>query len=119
MRSSRTAAIFFLVSAPILAHATVFATIRGVIHDPQHRPIANAQVSLQAAESTFSLRTVTASNGTFEIDTNPHRSLPSRDIGARVCRPYAAAHCYFLYQPGPAHSACRCQFQRERRRPCR
>ena len=71
MRTSRFAAVLFLIAAPILARATVFATLRGVVHDPQHRPIANAEVTLQASESTFLLHAATASNGTFEITQIP------------------------------------------------
>jgi hypothetical protein len=71
MRSSRLAAVFLVLLSSVFARATVFATIHGVVHDPQHRPIANAQVTIVAAESAFSLRAVTASNGTFEIAQVP------------------------------------------------
>ena len=71
MRSTRSFAILILIAAPILLHATVFATLHGVVHDPQHRPIVNAQVTLKATESAFTLNAVTASNGTFEIPQIP------------------------------------------------
>ena len=52
--SSRfTVALLLVTSLPALA--TVFATVHGVAHDPQHRPIANAKVTLQAADSAFTL----------------------------------------------------------------
>ena len=54
-----------------LAHATVFATIHGVVHDTQHRPIANAQVTLQAAESALSFRASTSSQGEFDLAQVP------------------------------------------------
>ena len=38
------------------AHATVFGELQGIVHDPQHRPIANAQVTIAAAHSGFSQR---------------------------------------------------------------
>ena len=61
--------LFFLLSVP--GHATVFATIHGVVHDAQHRPISNAQVSLLAAQSPYSLTATTAGNGAFEIAQVP------------------------------------------------
>ncbi|WP_348261733.1 TonB-dependent receptor [Telmatobacter sp. DSM 110680] len=71
MRSLRITAVLAFCAVPILAHATVFATVHGIVHDPHHRPIAAAQVSLQAAESTFALHATTAANGTFEIPQIP------------------------------------------------
>ena len=67
MRYSDIVAIPLLIAAPMFAHATVFATLHGVVHDPQHRAVVNAQVTLQASESAFSMHSVTDSNGTFEI----------------------------------------------------
>jgi hypothetical protein len=52
-------------------HATVFATIHGVVHDGQHRPIAGAQIVLQAADSQFILQAVSAANGGFELREAP------------------------------------------------
>ena len=72
MRFSRVSAIILsgLISA-VSAHATVFATIHGVVHDAQHRPIPNARVTIIAAESAFSLSAATGANGTFEIARVP------------------------------------------------
>src|ERR1700730_5560571 len=39
------AALFFLGS---MALGTVFGTVRGIVHDPQHRPVSDAKVILQA-----------------------------------------------------------------------
>jgi hypothetical protein len=41
--------------------------VHGVVHDPQHRPIANATVTLQAANSAFVLNATTDSEGEFEL----------------------------------------------------
>ena len=51
--------------------ATVFATLHGVVHDPEHRPIANAQITLEAAESRFVLHGISAANGEFRIAQVP------------------------------------------------
>jgi hypothetical protein len=60
-----------LLTASLPAFATVFATVHGVVHDPQHRPIANATVTLQAADSAFTLNTTTNSDGAFELPQAP------------------------------------------------
>ena len=64
--------IHFLVAASLLAAslpalATVFAAVHGVVHDPQHRPIAGAKVTLQAADSAFVLHAATNSDGEFAL----------------------------------------------------
>ncbi len=56
-----------LLGAAIPACATVFATVHGVVHDPQHRPIANAKVTLKAADSAFALSAATDSEGAFDL----------------------------------------------------
>jgi hypothetical protein len=60
-----------LLAASIPALATVFAAVHGVVHDPQHRPIAAAEVTLQAANSDFILRAKTGSDGEFELPQAP------------------------------------------------
>ena len=60
-----------LVYASPSAFATVFATLHGVVHDPQHRPIAGAQVTLQAADSAFALHATANSEGAFELAEAP------------------------------------------------
>lgn len=61
----------FLLSASLPALATVFARVSGVVHDSQHRPIAGAEVTLQAADSSFVLRATTGNDGTFEFTLAP------------------------------------------------
>jgi Carboxypeptidase regulatory-like domain/TonB dependent receptor/TonB-dependent Receptor Plug Domain len=53
------------------AFATVFATVHGVIHDSEHRPIAGATVMLKAADSDFVLQATTGANGEFEMEAAP------------------------------------------------
>ncbi len=71
MRRLYSFATALLLAASISAFATVFATVHGVVHDPQHRPIAGAKVTLQAADSAFTLRSDTGSEGTFELPQAP------------------------------------------------
>src|ERR1700723_4643010 len=48
-----------------IAHATVFGKIQGIVHDPQHRPIAGATVVLKATTSAFTQSTQTDADGQF------------------------------------------------------
>jgi hypothetical protein len=63
------AALALLASTP--AFATVFATVHGVVHDPQHRPISGAEVTLNAANSEFTLHAVTNMRGEFVLEAAP------------------------------------------------
>jgi Carboxypeptidase regulatory-like domain/TonB dependent receptor len=57
----------FILTLSLPAHATVFANVHGVVHDPQHRPIAAAEVTLKAIDSDFVLTAKTASEGEFDL----------------------------------------------------
>lgn len=54
-----------------MAFATIFGTVQGVVHDPQHRPIAGAAVTLKAAASDWTRTTTTDANGEFRIEAVP------------------------------------------------
>jgi len=51
--------------------ATVFGTVRGIVHDPQHRPIAAGEVVLKAKASDYQQKTETDVNGDFHFDAVP------------------------------------------------
>ena len=61
--------LLFLFSEPLLA--TVFGTVRGVIHDPSHRPIADAEVVLKSAKSDYTQTTKSNADGDFQFDAAP------------------------------------------------
>jgi hypothetical protein len=71
MGVARGFATALLLAASLPALANVFATVHGVVHDPHHRPIANAKVTLQAADSNFTLSATTDSEGAFELAQAP------------------------------------------------
>jgi hypothetical protein len=71
MRVLRILTVIPILASSVFAHATVFATVHGVVHDPQHRPLQGADVTLRAANSDFSLHTVTGSAGAFELPRTP------------------------------------------------
>src|SRR3981189_1955891 len=60
----------FLFGA-LQAFATVFGTVRGIVHDPQHRPVSGIQVVLKAKTSEFTLDARTDDAGQFHFDAVP------------------------------------------------
>jgi hypothetical protein len=67
----RLPVLLSLLAGAVLSWATVFSTVRGVVHDPGHRPIAGATVTLQATGSEFILRATTGADGAFEFEQVP------------------------------------------------
>jgi Carboxypeptidase regulatory-like domain/TonB-dependent Receptor Plug Domain len=63
-------AVVSLVSAWAL-FAAVVGSVRGIVHDPQHRPIAGAKVRLNAADSSWSQTTQTNDDGEFTFPAVP------------------------------------------------
>ena len=53
------------------ASAVIFGTVRGIVHDPQHRPIANAAVTLKAENSAYQKTIQTDAEGNFNFDAVP------------------------------------------------
>jgi hypothetical protein len=62
-------AALLLLSVPALA--TVFGTVRGIVHDPQHRPIADATVTLKSKTSDYRQTAQTDAEGNFHFDAVP------------------------------------------------
>ncbi|MEQ1354309.1 MAG: carboxypeptidase-like regulatory domain-containing protein, partial [Candidatus Acidiferrum sp.] len=53
------------------AFATVFGTVRGIVHDPQHRPVADIKIVLAAKDSEYSVTVNTDADGQFHFDAVP------------------------------------------------
>jgi hypothetical protein len=53
------------------AGATVFGSVHGIVHDPQHRPVSGASVELKSATSEWSQQTQTDQNGAFAFAVVP------------------------------------------------
>lgn len=51
--------------------ATIFGTIRGIVHDPQHRPINGATVKLKSATSDWTQSMQTDQDGAFSFTAVP------------------------------------------------
>ncbi len=60
-----------LLLAAAGAAGTIFGTLQGTAHDPQHRPIAGAKVTVRAAASQWSQATVTDADGYFRFPAVP------------------------------------------------
>ena len=52
-------------------YATIFGSVRGVIHDPQHLPVQGATVMVKAKSSDWSRSTSTDSDGQFAFNAVP------------------------------------------------
>jgi len=59
----------FAIAGP--AYTAIFGNVRGIVHDPQHRPIPNAQVVLRAGGSAWSQTAQTNPDGEFEFNAAP------------------------------------------------
>src|SRR5579862_7057442 len=70
-RRSRTGFILVFLLFGGTAFATVFGTVRGIVHDPQHRPVSNAQVVLKARASDYTQTSTTNDEGDFHFDSVP------------------------------------------------
>jgi outer membrane cobalamin receptor len=62
-------AVFLFAAAGV--SATVFGNVRGIVHDPQHRPVQDVAVILKAINSEFTERTQTNAEGQFDFEAVP------------------------------------------------
>jgi outer membrane receptor protein involved in Fe transport len=62
-------AVCFLLDA--MAFATIFGSVRGVVHDPQHRPVQGVQLMLKAQNSDWTQSQETNDNGEFVFTSVP------------------------------------------------
>ncbi len=73
-------AVFLLGGS--LVKASIFGKIQGIVHDPQHRPVAGASIQLRAIMSDWSQTTQTDNNGEFLFT-----ALPVGDYKITVTQP--------------------------------
>ena len=55
----------------LAAFAGIYGGVRGIVHDPQHRPVQGAMVMLKSKTSDWGKTTNTDANGEFEINAVP------------------------------------------------
>ena len=62
-------AVIFLMDS--VAFATIFGSVRGIVHDPQHRPIQGAHLTLKAQDSDWTQSQDSNDNGEFIFTSVP------------------------------------------------
>lgn len=80
LRRTAVAAVVLSLVAPALA--TIFGSVRGIIHDPQHRPVQGAMVMLKAKSSDWAKSANTDANGEFVFN-----AVPLGDYSVSVASP--------------------------------
>ena len=63
--------LFLTLLGIAAAHASIFSSVRGVVHDPQHRPVENAMVMIKAKNSDWSATANSDANGDFAFNAIP------------------------------------------------
>src|SRR5271165_5057562 len=71
MRFIRISLFVAALTLSLAAYASIFGSVRGVIHDPQHRPVSNTMVMIKAKSSDWSATTNSDSNGNFTFNAVP------------------------------------------------
>jgi hypothetical protein len=79
LQSSIALSFVFLAS---IAFASIFGTVQGLIHDPQHRPIQGAQITIKSKTSDWSHTLTSNDSGQFII-----QSIPLGDYTVTVTAP--------------------------------
>jgi TonB dependent receptor/Carboxypeptidase regulatory-like domain/TonB-dependent Receptor Plug Domain len=69
MKVFATTTLIVLLAAT--GYATIFGTVRGIVHDPQHRPLEGAMVMLRSTSSDWAKTTNTDASGQFIFNPVP------------------------------------------------
>ncbi len=71
MIRKKLAAFTGLLLTSIAAYASIFGSVRGIVHDPQHRPVENAMVMLRSKTSDWEMSSNTDAVGQFNFARVP------------------------------------------------
>src|SRR5579872_6076385 len=71
MKLSSLAISICLCLCPPLLRAAVSESVRGIVHDPDHRPVKGATVVAKSSTSDYSQTVVTGADGAFEVASIP------------------------------------------------
>jgi hypothetical protein len=63
--------VIFTGLLPVVIWAAVFGTVRGIVHDPDHRPIQGAEVVVKSSNSDYAQKLTTDAGGSFEASALP------------------------------------------------
>jgi hypothetical protein len=64
-------ALCVAVFSTVPAHAEIFGSVHGIVHDPQHRPIQDAAIDLKAQHSDWVQHQKTNGDGEFDFSAVP------------------------------------------------
>jgi TonB dependent receptor/Carboxypeptidase regulatory-like domain/TonB-dependent Receptor Plug Domain len=64
-------AFWFVALCPCSVSAEIFGNVHGIVHDPQHRPVAGADVDLKALHSEWVQHQKTNDSGEFDFSAVP------------------------------------------------
>jgi len=67
----KRALLFGLLLGSVVASAAIFGSVSGLIHDPQHRRVQGARVTLRAADSAWTKSVDSTDSGEFQFDAVP------------------------------------------------
>ena len=68
---------------PVAIWAAVFGTVRGIVHDPDHRPVQGAEVVVKSSSSDYVQKLTTNADGGFEASPTPRLARGRRDEFSR------------------------------------
>jgi hypothetical protein len=71
MRSIRVRLFTISLRFTLAAYASVVSSVRGVIHDPQHRPVQDAMVMIKAENSDWAATVNSDAAGNFGFNAVP------------------------------------------------
>jgi Carboxypeptidase regulatory-like domain len=71
MRHFRAIAVIAVLLFPAAGFATIFGSVRGVVHDPQHRPVQGARVTLKAQNLDWTQFQESNGSGGFDFNSVP------------------------------------------------
>jgi hypothetical protein len=71
MRKALAAIAIATCFIPATALAAIFGSVRGIVHDPQHRPVQGSMVMLRAKTSDWSKSAETDAEGQFSLNAVP------------------------------------------------
>ena len=78
--------IFVAVLFPAAIWAVVFGSSRGIVHDPDHRPVQGAEVTVKSSNSDYVQKLTTDGDGSFEANRSSrgriHRHRSQRRLRA-------------------------------------
>ena len=109
-------AAFLALTLTSAAFASVVGSVRGVIHDPQHRPVQNAMVMLKAKSSDWSTTANSDANGNFAFNAVPLGEYTVTVAGVGFEQAQQDVVVISGTQPVLAFRAQRCRRQRDDQR---